>query len=181
VGYEMYCQLLEGATAELKDAAPVKAVETHVELQTGGHIPRRYIPSEKHRIEAYRRVSRALTFESLRRVEKDLTDAYGALPKAAQVLMAVAEIRLAAAGLGVASVKRDGPDIIFTTREPLRLSPRLAGAPGTVRLVDQPSGGKGGTVYFRPPANYLADVGTMLAVLRKLLVVEGEAGAGGKR
>ena len=42
--------------------------------------------------------------------------------------------------------------------------PVFADAPGRATLIDNHQ------VYYRPPANYLEDPATLLAVLRKLLV-----------
>jgi len=169
VGYQMYCQLLEEATAELKNEPLRRTEETHLEIGVSGQLPKAYIPSEKHRMEAYRRINRATTLAELRRIEQDLAEAYGPLPDAARTLIELAEIRIALTLMEVPSLKRHEQDLIFETRHVRRLYERLAEAPGSVRLIDTPEDGRPGTVYFRPPARYLED-GTLLPVLRKLLV-----------
>ncbi len=176
VGYEMYCQLLEQATSELKNQTNRQTFETHVELKIAGRLPRRYIPSDKHRMEAYRRISRAPDFESLAEVEASLIDAYGPLPGSASCLIALAEIRLALAHLGVERLVRDGADLVFSTQFVKDLSPLLAQARGTVRLVDTPTQGKAGTIYYRPPASYFEQPDSLFAVLRKLLVPRSSGG-----
>ena len=168
VGYEMYCQLLEEAVAELKKQDIRRPVDTHVELQVSGHFPRSYIPSDRHRMDAYRRLSRAHDFETLRAVEQDLAEAYGEMPKPAELLVALAEIRVGLSLLSVEALKRDGPDLIFTTSNIPPLFETLSEAQGSVRLVDQPKGDKPGTVFYRPPENYLEPT-TLPAILRKLL------------
>jgi transcription-repair coupling factor (superfamily II helicase) len=170
VGYEMYCRLLEQAVHDLKRQHPLELPDTHLELKIAGHFPASYIPADKHRMDAYRRVSRAPDAPALDKVRADLVDAYGPLPRQAQVLLALAEIRVALRELRVQSLKLDGPDLIFTTRHVQQLNPLLAGAPGSVRLVDTPTADAVGTVYFRPPPGYLDNPETLLAVLRKLIV-----------
>ncbi|MBI1371988.1 MAG: transcription-repair coupling factor [Phycisphaera sp.] len=182
VGYDLYCQLLEQSTRQLRnEPAPNVPSEVHLELKIHGNLPRRYIPSDRHRMEAYRRIGRAPDFDTLRSVERSLVDAYGELPSSAEVLMQLAEIRLALASMRVEALKLDGPDLIFTTAEPKRLSPKLEFAPGSVRLVDMPGPDTPGTIYYRPPKAYLDEPRTMLNVLRKLLVgakhMRGDAGA----
>ena len=130
---------------------------------SAGRIPPSYIASEKHRMEAYRRISKASTLVELDRVVTDLTDAYGPPPAQAQMLLDMAELRIAASTLGVEAIKVDGPDVIFRTPDPRKLDPLLRHAPGRTSLIDPT------TIYFRPPANYM-EPATLLAVLRKLLV-----------
>jgi transcription-repair coupling factor (superfamily II helicase) len=170
VGYEMYCKLLEQATAELQHQRVREPVLTHLDLALAGNLPRTYIPSDKHRMQAYRRISRAPDLKTLAAVEGDLQNAYGELPPAARMLIDLAEIRVALSQLGVAALKRDGEDLVFTTQAVGALSPRLAPARGSVRLVDTPEPEHPGTVYYRPPASYMKEAPTLLAVLRRLLV-----------
>ncbi len=163
VGYEMYCQLLEQAAKHLRNEPIIEPAKTHLELPVAGRLPKGYIASEKFRMSAYRRLSRAATLEELDGVVKSITDAYGDAPEPAQTLMDLAQIRVAATALGVEAVKLDGPDVIFRTPKPRQLEPVLGVAVGRVSVIDET------TVYWRPPANYL-EPATLLAVLRKLLV-----------
>jgi transcription-repair coupling factor (superfamily II helicase) len=164
VGYDMYCHLLEEATRKLKNERIIEPVRTHLELGLTGALPKAYISSDKFRMEAYRRLSRASTLEELAGVIKDMTDAYGKPPEAAQTLIDLTEIRIAASTLEVDGLKLDGPDLIFRTQKPQKLDHVLRDAPGRASIIDNQ------TVYYRPPANYLSQPSTLLAVLRKLLV-----------
>ena len=170
VGYQMYCHLLEQATARLKAEPAPKLGGAHVEIGVGGLIPRNFMPSDKHRMEAYRRIHQAESLASLDEVERDLTDAFGPLPEPAQMLVELARIRLGLGEIGVEAMKLHDADLIFTTRHVRAVYERLEDAPGSVRIVDPPSADQPGTVYFRPPANYLQTKPTLLAVLRKLFV-----------
>jgi len=163
VGYEMYCQLLEHAAKRLRQEPVLEPAKTHLELPIAGQLPKRYIGSEKYRMDAYRRLSRAATLEELQTVVQDLTDAYGEPPAQAQILLDLTELRIAATLAGADAIKLDGPDVIFRTQKPTKLVPVLEGALGRVSVIDDK------TVYWRPPANYL-EPATLLAVLRKLLV-----------
>ena len=168
VGYQMYCTLLEQEAKKLRQEKNIEPVKTHLEFPTaGGHlagrVPPGYIASEKHRMEAYRRLSRAVSLEELRGVAKDLADAYGKPPAALVTLLDLTELRIAASTLGIEAIKLEGPDVIFRTPTPQTLEGLLRDAPGRASLIDPT------TVYYRPPANYL-EPKTLLAVLRKLLV-----------
>jgi len=164
VGYEMYCLLLEQETKRLKHEPIIEPAKTHLELPVGGSLPKRYIPSDKHRIETYRRLSRAADFEELEHVEAAMRDAFGEPPPDAQRLIELTEVRIAASRLGIDTLKLDGPDLIFTLRPEADLTGIFDGAPGRVSVLDP------ATLYYRPPSHYLTEPATLLAVLRKLLV-----------
>ncbi len=164
VGYDMYCTLLEQQVKRLRHEKIIEPVKTHLELPgIVGRIPGNYITSDKYRMEAYRRLSRSTTLDELASVERDITDAYGQPPPAVRILIDLTEVRVAASTLDVEAIKLDGPDLIFRTRSPQRLSEVFAQAPGRVSVVDERS------IYYRPPPAYL-EPPTLLAVLRKLLV-----------
>jgi len=164
VGYQMYCNLLEVEARRLTQQGFDEPVRTHIELPIAARLPRKYIPSDKHRMDTYRRVCRATTVEQVQAVIKDMTDAYGPLPPPAAAFVELAELRVAAGALEVQKLKLDGSDLIFTTRNPQKLDHMLFNAPGRTSLVDLH------TVYYRPPANYLEPPQTLLAVLRKMMV-----------
>jgi len=163
VGYQMYCHLLEQEAKKMRNEKIVEPVKTHIELPIVGRLTPGYIPSDKHRMDTYRRLSRATVLAELDAVVRDMTDAYGKPPAAVQTLIDLTEVRIAASHLDVESLKLEGPDIIFKTQHPQTLDAVMKGAPGRVSLIDEK------TVYFRPPANYL-EPATLMAVLRKLLV-----------
>ena len=164
VGYDMYCRLLEHETKRLRNEQIIEPVKTHLELPFAGRLPANYIRSDKFRMEAYRRMSRAATLDELAAVVKDITDAYGQPPPQAQALIDLTELRIATSTLQVRALKLDGPDLIFRTDRPGKLDPLLKDAAGRTTVIDER------TVYYRPPANYLDPPSTLVAVLRKLLV-----------
>ncbi len=177
VGYDMYCKLLERAVRELRNERVEDASETTVEIGVTGSIPKAYIPSDSRRMEAYRRIGRAQTREELKKVEKDLHEAYGEAPAAARRLLDLAEVRIGAHGIGVSSIVVHEKDVIFRCEDAGALEGVMKGARGTLRVVTAPSGGgkaaPGATkvkgeaeVYYRPPEAYL-EPGTLLAMLRK--------------
>ncbi len=164
VGYELYCVLLERETKRLKNEPLTDVARTHLELPVSGTLPKRYVPSDKHRMDAYRRLTRVDTLTELDAVVDDLRDAYGEPPAPAQRFIDVTEVRVAAASHGVTKLQLDGPDLIFTADRSDKVLGLLEAAPGRASRLDD------GTVYWRPPESYVEDADTLLAVLRKLLV-----------
>src|SRR5437868_8097644 len=81
VGYEMYCQLLEEATRQLKNEPKPNRPEAHVELGLSAFIPKTYIPGDRQRLDVYRRLTRCTDLEMCGMLEHDLKDAFGELPR----------------------------------------------------------------------------------------------------
>lgn len=163
VGYQMYCHLLEQEARKLSRDRVIEPVHTHLELPIVGRITGKYIGAQKHRMEMYRRLSRAASMAELDAVVKDMNDAFGKPPEPTQDLIDLSEIRIAASTLEIDSVRMEKPDLIFITDQPQLLEEVMDDAPGRVSLIDDT------TVYWRPPENYL-EPATLAAVLRKLLV-----------
>jgi len=162
VGYEMYCQLLEEATRQLKNEPRQTLPEAHVEIGLSAFIPRQYIPGDRQRMDAYRRLSRCTNLDMVRELMANLKDAFGEPPKQVMVLAALTELRLLAGHYGIESIIKQPPDVVLKLRDALRVQQALVGAPGTLRIVDDR------TLYFRPPPAYL-EPEVLLMVLRNLM------------
>ena len=172
VGYEMYCQLLEEATQQLKnEKKPVKP-EAHVEIDLNAFIPKTYIAADRQRMDAYRRLTRCTSVEMIGDLQRDLTDAFGDPPRAMTIMYALTELRLLASHFGIDSIVRKTPDVVLTVRDAKKAQVALAKAPGTLRVIDEK------TVYFRPPAVFI-EPEPLLLTLRNLLMkaYEGERAA----
>src|SRR5205085_350480 len=81
VGYEMYCQLLEEATRQLKNEPKPSLPEAHVELTLSAFIPKTYIPGDRQRLDVYRRLTRCTSLEMCEALQQDVKDAFGEAPR----------------------------------------------------------------------------------------------------
>jgi len=162
VGYEMYCQLLEEATRQLKNEKKPTVPEAHVDIGVSAYLPKTYIQVDRQRMDLYRRLTRCTSLEMLASLEKDMQDAFGEPPRPAILLLAMTELRLLAGLFGIESIIRKEPDVVLTVIDANRAQVGLVGAPGTLRVVDER------TVYFRPPSSYLESE-TLLMVLKNLM------------
>ena len=171
VGYEMYCQLLEQAVAELRNEVKVSPLDTIVDIGLSGSVPKGWIPSDARRMEAYRRIGQADTLEALAKVIADLESAYGEAPAVTKSLFEVAELRLRAATLGIRSIATKDADVILRTTRPRDLERLLMGVQGTLKIVGSPDESGLTDVYMRPPKAFL-EPKSLAAVLRKRLVLK---------
>ena len=168
VGYELYCQLLEEAVRELRGKGPLKRHDVHVELAVDVYIPHWYVPAGRQRMEIYRRLVKCHTPDELSQLSADLCDAYGQIPPVVATLLQIAEIRVRAGELGIESIVRMDPDIIFTVRDFAAAKDIFEGAAGSVRLPDET------TVHWRPPKAYLEPPTLITVLLRRLSLVSGK-------
>ncbi len=161
VGYEMYCRLLEQTVRRLKNEPDPTPPTVHVDLDVAAMIPAGYITSDRARIEMYRRVVSCRVPEDLERLEKDLIDAFGPIPKPMQRLLELAELRVLARRFGITSISLQAPDVIFLVESVAAAEPAFANAPGSVRMPDPK------TIHLRPPPAYL-EPGTLVPILRRM-------------
>jgi len=102
VGFELYCELLAEAVAELQGAPPAVAKPVRVEAQVDAYVPADYVPLEAVKIDVHRRVALAADRSELREIEAELADRFGPLPEPVSNLLAIQELRLVAAEMGMA-------------------------------------------------------------------------------
>jgi transcription-repair coupling factor (superfamily II helicase) len=114
VGFDLYIRLVGEAVADFRGEAEEKAAEMKIELPVNAHLPHDYVPGERLRLEAYRKLAAAQTNEAIDEVFAELVDRYGELPLPAQNLVAVARFRVAAREAGLSDVALQGNFIRFS-------------------------------------------------------------------
>ncbi|MDS1269776.1 transcription-repair coupling factor [Lipingzhangella sp. LS1_29] len=162
VGFDLYVRMVGEAVAELKgDGSGTEEPETKVELPIDAHIPHDYVPGERLRLEAYKRIASIGAEPSADAGEKaatgvleELTDRYGEPPEPVRNLLAVARFRALARSAGLTDVVLQGSQIRFAPVElresqqlrVKRLQPKAVYKEATnTLLVPQPKqGGLGG-------------------------------------
>jgi transcription-repair coupling factor (superfamily II helicase) len=113
VGFDLYVRLVGEAVADFKGEAPQQLGEVKVELPVDAHLPHFYIPGERLRLEAYRKLASVATEEELTGVVAELDDRYGELPEPVTNLVEVARFRLHARKAGLTDVAMAGRNVRF--------------------------------------------------------------------
>ncbi|MHA7304935.1 transcription-repair coupling factor [Arthrobacter sp. TMN-49] len=113
VGFDLYIRLVGEAVAEYRGDGEERAAEMKIELPVNAHLPHEYVPGERLRLEAYRKLAVAVSVEAIAEVEAELIDRYGELPPAALNLLAVAHFKVAARTAGLSDVAMQGNFIKF--------------------------------------------------------------------
>jgi transcription-repair coupling factor (superfamily II helicase) len=93
VGFDLYVRLVGEAVAEYRGDAPVEQPEVKIELPVNAHLPHEYVPSERLRLEMYRRLAEVKSDDDVAALRSELVDRYGAPPPVVENLLAVALLR----------------------------------------------------------------------------------------
>ena len=111
VGFDLYMRMVGEAVEEFKtgyvDSEP-KVRDCKVELPVTAHLPIEYVPSERLRLDLYRRIADARESAELKGIAEELVDRFGELPAEAQTLMQIAHIRVFAKGHSLTEVMIQG-------------------------------------------------------------------------
>ncbi|MBN2563547.1 MAG: transcription-repair coupling factor [Phycisphaerae bacterium] len=162
VGYELYCQMLEKAVKRMRGEAYSERPSVHLELDVEAHIPRSYIPSDRQRMECYRRFAACRSAEEADQLGKDLQDAFGHYPATVETLLTLTEVKVRAAQWNIKTIIKKEPDLIFSIEgEVKKIEPLFAGSGGSVRVPD------GRTMHWRLPEHYFHGQ-TLLRILVNL-------------
>jgi transcription-repair coupling factor (superfamily II helicase) len=114
VGFDLYMRLVGDAVAEFRGTAEPELPEVKVDLPVDAHLPHDYVPGERLRLEAYRRIAAVADEADVAAVRAELTDRYGPPPEAVDNLLAVAAFRVHARGYGLAEVATQGQYVRFS-------------------------------------------------------------------
>ncbi|GGP59674.1 transcription-repair coupling factor [Saccharothrix coeruleofusca] len=124
VGFDLYVRLVGEAVEAFRRHAGAavdgeeELAEVRVELPVDAHIPHDYVPGERLRLEAYRKIAAAGDEAALQAVWDELKDRYGTPPLPVERLLAVARFRHTCRAHGVTEVATQGSSIRFA---PLKL------------------------------------------------------------
>ena len=117
VGFDLYIRMVGEAVEEYRAQAEGREVEEtpeiRVDLPVDAHMPHDYIPGERLRLEAYRRIASATTHEGLAEVRQEFVDRYGRFPQPVENLLAVASFRIDARAAGLTEVAVQGNFVKF--------------------------------------------------------------------
>jgi transcription-repair coupling factor (superfamily II helicase) len=123
VGYDLYVQLVAEAVADAKGFVVPEVVTINIDVPGEAHLPKDYVEADDARLEAYRRLAGVSTMEELFDLRSEWIDRYGALPKAAEGLLDLGELRLLCIELGVTSLSVLPAKIGVRSKPVVRLLP----------------------------------------------------------
>ena len=114
IGFELYCDLLAEAVADLQGVAPeTLAAGPRIDVALDAYVPADYVGLEAVKMDVHRRIALATEIDQLRDLELELADRFGPVPEPVANLIGMQELRLAVAPLGpiAIQVRKDGVQI----------------------------------------------------------------------
>jgi transcription-repair coupling factor (superfamily II helicase) len=172
VGFDLYVRLVGEAVEAFRKHSGVEGpdggedaedlADVRVDLPVDAHLPHDYVPGERLRLEAYRKIAAALGEDGLSAVRDELIDRYGVPPTPVDNLLAVARFRQRCRTQGVTEVATQGSVIRFAPLPLLdsqlvrlkRLYPKaihkaVANTVSVPRPTEGPAGGRIGAPALR--------------------------------
>jgi transcription-repair coupling factor (superfamily II helicase) len=126
VGYDLYCQMVTEAVAELKGEEVRAPAEVKLDVPVDAHLPKDYVAKEELRLEAYRRLANVTTTTEVDDIRAEWEDRYGPVPEPAQRLLTIGTLRAQCHRVGIRDVSITGNQA--------RLAPLRLRASETMRL-----------------------------------------------
>ena len=111
VGYDLYCQMVTEAVAEMKGERTEEPREIKIDIPVHAYLPDDYVNSEELRLEAYRRLADVTTAAGLADIGNEWRDRFGPLPEQATALLTVAALRIECIRCGLDEMVVSGKDI----------------------------------------------------------------------
>ena len=125
VGFDLYVRLVGEAVADFKGDGDQAPAEVKIDLPVDAHLPHDYIPGERLRLEAYKKLALVKDEAELAEIEAELIDRYGPLPEPVVSLREVARLRTVARKAGIADISVQGSTIRFGPVTELKESQQL--------------------------------------------------------
>ncbi len=117
VGFDLYVRLVGEAVAEFRGEGEAEEPEVKLELPIDAHLPHDYVPSERLRLEMYKRLAAVRTEEEVAEVRDELVDRYGEPPEVVVSLLEVARLRARARQAGLTDITVAGNFVRFAPVE----------------------------------------------------------------
>jgi transcription-repair coupling factor (superfamily II helicase) len=112
VGFDLYCQMLKDAVAELRGEGPKYEVSDQpivIDLPVPANLPDDYVSDGEQKVALYKKIANAQSYEKLEKVKEELVDRFGRLPEETRNLLAIVDLKLRARELTIPSIRaKDG-------------------------------------------------------------------------
>ncbi|MBO1765878.1 transcription-repair coupling factor [Allobranchiibius sp. GilTou38] len=113
VGFDLYVRMVGEAVADFRGEKDTTPNEVKIELPVDAHLPHEYVPGERLRLEAYKKLAVVEDENGLTEIEAELQDRYGTPPQPVRNLFEVARLRIIARQGGVGDISSQGRYIRF--------------------------------------------------------------------
>jgi transcription-repair coupling factor (superfamily II helicase) len=93
VGFDLYCQMLEEAVAELRGQPVVPGIDPELTFDEPSFLPEEYIEDVGVRLSLYKRLASAFDAEEVQDLAAEMEDRFGPAPAPARILVRVMALK----------------------------------------------------------------------------------------
>ena len=104
VGYDLYVQMVAEAVSQAKGEPQKIIPKTSIEMPIKASIPTEYISKEDIRLEAYRKLANATSYEAVGGIRGSWIDRFGPIPQTAETLIDTALLRVTCLNRGITNI-----------------------------------------------------------------------------
>lgn len=115
IGFDLYMEMLQEAIQQIRGQEIPAVDDTQIDLAVTAMIPQSYIPDPDQKLQAYRQVASAASVMDLQLIQAEWQDRYGAVPKPAQALFRLVELKILARSLGFSRIRPAQEHLILET------------------------------------------------------------------
>lgn len=113
VGYDTYMEILKNVILTEQGKAPEPKSECTVDVSVNAFLPASYIPSERTRIDMYKRIAAIRDKNDYNDVMEELTDRFSKPTESVVNLMRISLVRNMARKLHISDIKQKGTNLVF--------------------------------------------------------------------
>ncbi|MBQ6823697.1 MAG: transcription-repair coupling factor, partial [Clostridia bacterium] len=118
VGYDMYMRILKEAVEEEQGVTEQPQSDCAIDITVSAFIPKDYVPSEKTRIDLYKKIAALNNQEEYEDMVDELCDRFSDPPESILNLMKIALLRALARENGIMDIKQKQDSVLFFVTEP---------------------------------------------------------------
>jgi len=112
VGFDYYLHLLDAAVRRLRGEIE-EEIKSEINLKVDIRIPEDFLPQMDLRLGLYKRISSVENLDELGRIEDEIEDRFGPLPRSVENILHFGAIKWLCHRLRIKSIDRIGQEIIF--------------------------------------------------------------------
>ena len=117
VGYDMYMRILKEAVFEEQGQEAPPEADCAIDISVSAFIPKDYVPSEKTRIDLYKKIAAIASQDDYDDMIDELCDRFSDPPESILNLMKIALMRACAKACGILDIKQKQDSVLFFTEE----------------------------------------------------------------
>ncbi len=117
VGFDLYCQMLEEAVAELRGQPIVAGIDPELTFDEPNYLPEEYIEDVGVRLSLYKRLASAITDEDVQDLATEMEDRFGPAPPAARLLVRVMAMKTRLRRLRALGIEASRERVVIHLRE----------------------------------------------------------------